>query len=225
MGNSEKLSKRQQAILEYIAKYTQRHSRPPTIREIGEAVDISSTSVVTYNLNKLVEKDLVSRDREVSRGISLTEKAHEMFDAAVNKVQSMLVRIPIKGQIVAGEPINVGNDTFETFDEDDVVELASSMLPKQQRDLFALRVSGESMIDAMVNDGDIVIMKQQQTAINGDMVAVWINSDEATTLKHFFHEGDRVRLQPANPHMAPIYVAPEDVTVQGKVVMVLRQTS
>lgn len=148
-----------------------------------------------------------------------------MFNTTVRKAQSLLVKIPIKGQIVAGQPINVGNDTFETFDEDDVVELASSMLPKQQKDLFALRVSGESMIDAMVNDGDIVIMKQQQTAINGDMVAVWINSDEATTLKHFYHEGDRVRLQPANPHMGPIYVAPEDVTVQGKVVMVLRQTS
>lgn len=224
MGNPDKLSKRQQAILEYIRKYTQRHTRPPTIREIGEAVNISSTSVVTYNLNKLAEKGLVLREREVSRGLSLTDKARERFNMAVDNVQNLLVRIPIKGQIVAGEPINVGNDTFETFDEEDIVEVAGSMLPKQQRDLFALRVSGESMIDAMVNDGDIVIMKQQQTAHNGDMVAVWLNSSDTTTLKYFFQEDGQVRLQPANPHMGPIFVSPEDVTVQGKVVMVLRQT-
>lgn len=224
MGDTEKLSKRQQAILEYIGQYAQRHNRPPTIREIGEAVDISSTSVVTYNLNKLVEKDLVSREREVSRGLSLTNKAREKFNMARESVQSALMRIPIKGQIVAGEPINVGNDTFETFDEEDVVEVASSMLPKQQKDLFALRVSGESMIDAMVNDGDIVVMKQQQTAHNGDMVAVWLNSSDTTTLKYFFREDGRVRLQPANPQMKPIFVDADDVTVQGKVVMVLRQT-
>ena len=92
-------------------------------------------------------------------------------------------------------------------------------------DLFALRVSGDSMIDAMVNDGDIVIMRQENDARNGDMVAVWL-SDDTTTLKYFYREPDnRVRLQPANPTMEPIYVECEDVQVQGKVMMVLRQTA
>ena len=95
---------------------------------------------------------------------------------------------------------------------------------KQPDDLFALRVSGDSMIDAMVNDGDIVIMRQQKTARDGEMVAIWLTPDGTTTLKYFYNEGERVRLQPANPTMEPIYVRPSDVEVQGKVMMVLRNT-
>jgi repressor LexA len=126
---------------------------------------------------------------------------------------------------VAGEPIEVGNESFEVFDEDDVVEVGINMLPtKKTEDLFALRVNGDSMIDAMVNDGDIVIMRQQETAQNGDMVAVWIESNGTTTLKHFYRDGAQIRLQPANPTMEPIYVPADDVRVQGKVMMVLRQT-
>ncbi len=223
MAKADKLSKNQQAILDYIASYIQEHTRPPTIREIGEAVGITSTSVVTYNLNKLEQKDLIVREREVSRGLRLSDRALRLYEA-VTEVAENLLRIPIMGRIIAGEPINVGNDTFRTYDEEDVVEIAASMLPKQSRDLFALRVKGDSMIDAMVNEGDIVVMRQQEIARNGDMVAVWLHSSDTTTLKHFYHEGDRIRLQPANPTMSPIYAAPEDVKVQGKVVMVMRQT-
>jgi repressor LexA len=223
MARTNKLSKTQQSILDYIASYIQEHTRPPTIREIGEAVGISSTSVVTYNLNKLEEKEWIIREREVSRGLRLSERAQNLYEAVSDAIEN-LIKIQIKGQIRAGEPINPGNDTFGTFDEEDVVEIAASMLPKQSRDLFALRVKGDSMIDAMVNEGDLVIMRQQEIARNGDMVAVWLYSSEATTLKHFYHEGDRIRLQPANPTMDPIYVDPEDVKVQGKVVMVVRQT-
>jgi len=98
------------------------------------------------------------------------------------------------------------------------------MLPEKPDGLFALRVRGDSMIDAMVNDGDIVILKPQYEAKNGDMVAVWLRND-TTTLKHFYNEGARVRLQPANPTMDAIYVNPEEVQVQGRVLMVLRQTT
>jgi repressor LexA len=97
------------------------------------------------------------------------------------------------------------------------------MLPGRSDELFALRVNGDSMIDAMVKDGDIVVMRKQQTANNGDMVAVWLRNG-TTTLKHFHHEGTRIRLQPANPTMDAIYAAPEEVQVQGKVMMVVRQT-
>jgi repressor LexA len=225
MSEEEKLSKRQQGMLNYIWESIQGAGRPPTIREIGEAVDISSTSVVNYNLTKLVEKGFVDRDKEVSRGLRLTDKASDMFETVTETIQG-LVRIPMAGTIVASQPVEVGHENFAMYDEDDAVELSSSMLNVSKTDdLFALRVSGDSMIDAMVNDGDIVIMRQQSTARNGDMVAVWLTPSDTTTLKYFYNEGERVRLQPANPHMEPIYVRPSDVRVQGKVRMVMRNTS
>jgi len=236
MSKKKPLSSRQESILGYVRKYVVDYGRPPTIREIGAATDISSTSVVNYNLTKLEKMGLIGRDSDVSRGLRLTEKAMKFLgEAPSNMVTgfvqqareaiSRMVTIPLVGQIVAGEPIEVGNESFEVYDEDDVVEVGANMLPtKKTDDLFALRVSGDSMIDAMVNDGDIVIMRQQETAQNGDMVAVWLETDGTTTLKHFFHEGKQIRLQPANPTMQPIFVPADGVRVQGKVMMVLRQT-
>ncbi|MCI0399383.1 MAG: transcriptional repressor LexA [Chloroflexi bacterium] len=225
MSNTTDLSKRQQSILDYIWEYIRGSGRPPTIREIGQAVKISSTSVVNYNLTKLTEKGYLARDAEVSRGLRLTDKTEALYGGVTSVVKG-LVRIPMVGTIVASEPLEVGHENFATYDEEDAVELSTSMLPdKSSDDLFALRVSGDSMIDAMVNDGDIVIMRKQSTARNGDMVAVWLTPSDTTTLKYFYNEGTRVRLQPANPTMGPIYVEPSQVTVQGKVMMVLRQTA
>lgn len=225
---SEKpLSERQQKMLDYIHTYMDANGRPPTIREIGSAVKISSTSVVNYNLTKLKERGLLERDAEVSRGLRLTDKALEKYGEvrdSISEAFTNLVRVPLLGNIVAGSPIEVGNGDFAVYDEDDAIEISNSMLNGRTDDLFALRVSGDSMIDAMVNDGDIVVMRQEQVARNGDMVAVWL-SDDTTTLKYFYHEGDHVRLQPANPTMDPIYVDPADVQIQGKVMMVLRQTA
>lgn len=221
------LSNRQKNILEYIGEYVQQNGRPPTIREIGAAVSISSTSVVNYNLTRLKEKGLLERDAEVSRGLRLTQTAASIYEGArkiVAEVASTIIRVPLLGNIVAGEPIEVGHDGFSVYDDDDAIEVSASMLPGKTDDLFALRVSGYSMIDAMVNDGDIVIMRQDSNARNGDMVAVWL-SDDTTTLKYFYHEGDKIRLQPANPTMGPIYADPGEVQVQGKVMMVLRKTA
>jgi repressor LexA len=231
---SEKpLSKRQQNILQFIWEYRAKHDRPPTIREIGKSANISSTSVVNYNLNRLQELGYLLREADVSRGISFTDKALQFLGAMVEKVDEVagqvverlgLVKVPLLGNIVAGQPIEVGNDGFAVYDEEDAIEVSTSMLKGRVDDLFALRVTGDSMIDAMVNDGDIVIMRKQQTANNGDMVAVWLAGD-TTTLKYFYYDGDRIRLQPANPTMDPIMVEPETVQVQGKVMMVLRQTA
>ncbi len=235
---SEKpLSKRQQKILQFIWEYRAEFDRPPTIREIGKSVSISSTSVVNYNLTRLEELGYLNRDAEVSRGISFTDKALSFLGAVAEKVNNVagqvaeqvvesfgLVKIPLLGNIVAGEPIEVGNDSFAVYDEEDAIEVSASMLKGRSDDLFALRVSGDSMIDAMVNDGDIVVMRKQETANNGDMVAVWLAGD-TTTLKYFYYDGDRIRLQPANPTMEPIYMQPRDVQVQGRVMMVLRQTA
>lgn len=227
--NEKPLSKRQHSILQFTRGYMDEHGRPPTIREIGKAVGINSTSVVNYNLSKLEEKGYLDRDPDVSRGLRLTGKAEGLAQGvgqvvtAVRDAVDRLVRIPLVGDIVAGRPVMTGNDTFSTYDEEDAVELSRAMLSEKPDGLFALRVRGDSMIDAMVNDGDIVVMRPQYEAKNGEMVAVWLRND-TTTLKHFYHEGQQVRLQPANPTMEAIYVNPADVQVQGKVVMVLRQT-
>jgi repressor LexA len=222
--NDKPLSDRQQKMLDYIHEYIGENGRPPTIREIGGAVDISSTSVVNYNLTRLKEKNLLERDAEVSRGLRLTDKAVSIYGGVrevVGEFASNFLRVPLVGNIVASEPLVTMEDAYEY---DDVVEVSASMISGRTDDLFALRVSGDSMIDAMVNDGDIVIMRTAHEARNGEMVAALVD-DDTTTLKHFYVEGDRIRLQPANPTMDPIYVERDRVQVQGKVLMVLRQTA
>lgn len=233
MSEEIKLSPRQERMIKYIHNSIEDESRPPTIREIGGALKISSTSVVNYNLNRLKEKGLLERDRTVSRGLRLTDAAFEVLglssehdDSAVTIVEKIqnLVRIPILGNIVAGEPIDVSNETFAAYDDEDVVEMSNSMLPGRKDNLFALRVDGYSMIDDMISDGDIVILQQQETAQDGDVVAAWVEG-EGTTLKRFYREREKglIRLQPRNPNMEPIYVNPEDVSIQGKLVLTVSQ--
>ena len=211
------LSRRQERILNFIRRFVKEHQFPPTIREIGEAADISSTSVVNYNLNALEKKGMIERDRNVSRGLRVVE------DDQASTLRPSVLRIPLLGRIAAGEPIPVPDELtdFAIFG-DDAVEVATGML--QDIDgIYALEVRGRSMIDALINDGDIVVMKHQNHAENGDMIAARLRDDNETTLKRFYLEGDRVRLQPANPDMQPIYVPAENVEVQGKVVMVIRK--
>ena len=213
-----KLSERQRKMLEFIQKFSQQNGYPPSIREIGEAVSISSTSVVNYNLNRLVEEGYVSRDQNVSRGIRLTEKL-----ARASERLSNVIRIPLVGRIFASEPVHLPSTDSPVFGADEAVELTRGLL-KSQDGLFALQVKGDSMIDAMVNDGDIVVMKRQAEWRNGDMVAVWLKDREETTLKHIYRDGSKVRLQPANPTMKPIMIDdPARLEVQGKVMLVVRQ--
>jgi repressor LexA len=210
------LSARQQAIVEFIQRFTHQHQYPPTIREIGQEVGISSTSVVNYNLNILEREGLIERDREVSRGIKLAGTAAQVFDPR------SLVSVPVLGRIAAGEPIPVPSSNFAVMGEE-TIELTRGLLPADTLDVYALQVRGNSMIDAMIGDGDIVVMKHQQTAQNGELVAVWLSDREETTLKRFFLENGRVRLQPENPTMKPIYPDPSHVKIQGKVVLVIRK--
>jgi repressor LexA len=208
----DKLSERQQAILDFIRGFAGENGYPPTIRQIGEAAGISSTSVVNYNLNKLEKAGYLNRDLKVSRGLRLVaETARSLF------------RVPLVGYIFAAEPVPVPGEGHP-LGGDEAIELTRDLLPDDP-DLFALRVRGDSMIDAMVNDGDIVVMKPQATARNGEMVAVWLRDRGETTLKRFYAENGRVRLQPANPSMGPIYAEPANVEVQGRVVLVVRQMS
>ncbi|MDQ3856196.1 MAG: transcriptional repressor LexA [Chloroflexota bacterium] len=212
----EALSSRQRKILAFVRAFTLQHSRPPTVREIQKALNISSTSVVDYNLKALVEKGELRRSPNISRGIELAEPL---------PVRDDTLSVPIMGTIAAGSPIEVPEHIPDPETWDDTVELPTSLMSLKGDGLFALRVKGHSMIDALIDDGDIVLMRHQSTAENGETVAVWIEKERSTTLKRFYHEGKRVRLQPANVTMEPIYRAPEDVQIQGKLVGVIRQVA
>jgi len=212
------LSTRQEKILDFIRRFMRERNFPPTIREIGETVGISSTSVVNYNLNALEKKGFIERDKGMSRGLRLVDGTGYRRPKSNN-----VIPIPLVGRIAAGEPLQVPEQAtdFRLFG-DETVEIAAGMLADTEG-VYALQVRGQSMIDALISDGDIVVMKHQQYANNGDMVAALLVDDNETTLKRFYLEGSRVRLQPANPAYEPIYVPAEGVEVQGKVMMVIRR--
>jgi repressor LexA len=205
-----RLSDRQQRILDFVGEYTTDHGYPPSIREIGQAVGISSTSVVDYNLRALERGGMILRDREVSRGLRTVGQAPV--------ARPTMVRIPIVGRIAAGEPI----EALEQHD--DFLELGAGTVPDG---CYALQVKGKSMIEDLIDDGDLVVIRPQETANNGDIVVALLMSqgpsnEGVATLKRLYREGSQVRLQPANASMQPIYVDPDQLRVRGKVVAVHR---
>jgi repressor LexA len=207
----KKLSERQRNILKYIEAYLDERGYPPSIREIGDRVGISSTSVVDYNLRVLEREGHIRRDKEVSRGLELVGGLRSQRYG-----QPRVVRIPVVGRIAAGLPIEA------TEDPSDVVELPVGSVADN---CYALRVRGTSMIEDHIDDGDLVVVRPQQSVNNGE-IAVAIVSDVTenggATLKRFYLEGDTVRLQPRNPAMQPIVVPADQVEVRGKVVKLLR---
>jgi repressor LexA len=207
----KQLSRRQQAMLEYIERFLEENTFPPTIRDIQRDLNISSTSVVDYNLNILEQRNLIRRNRNISRGIELVNRPAPLRN---------VVRVPVVGRIAAGEPIPVLEE--QLADTAEQIEITSDLIGSRRDGLFALRVRGQSMIDALIGDGDIVILRHQETCENGETVAVWLRDEKETTLKRFFLEGDQVRLQPANAAMEPIYTTSDNVEIQGKLVTVVR---
>lgn len=208
----KQLSRRQQAILEFIESFLEANDYPPTIRDIQGELGISSTSVVDYNLKVLEQHNLIRRNRNISRGIELVGRMPGRKNT---------IAIPVIGQIAAGQPIPVPDD-MQAGAATETIELSAELVPDGGQNLFALRVKGHSMVDALINDGDVVLLKQQFTCENGDTVAVWLRDEKETTLKRLYHEGDRIRLQPSNVTMAPIFTDPENVEIQGKLVTVVR---
>jgi repressor LexA len=228
------LSDRQKKILEVLQDFQDQNGYPPSIREICSQAGISSTSVVNYYLEQLEEMNYIERDRRISRGVRLLKPLDEVSQSVSRRVKeaadraSELLQIPIMGRITAGDLIPVPSSDFDYYDSESKIEIPQSQLPGREKgkDLFALEVQGDSMIDAMVNDGDIIILKPTQEARNGEMVAIWRTDNNETTLKYFFRENGHVRLQPANPTMKPIIIDdPSDLEIRGKVVMVIRQIS
>lgn len=209
------LSRKQQAIYRFIEQFLDENDYPPTIRDIQTELAISSTSVVDYNLKALETRGLIRRNSKISRGIELVNRGPSRRN---------VVAIPVIGQIAAGAPIPVPGDLEPLVGSDaaEYVELGADLLRNSDKGLFALRVKGHSMIDALINDGDVVVLRAQETCENGDTVAVWLKDQGETTLKKFFLEGNRVRLQPENMTMDPIYTPAENVAVQGRLVTVLR---
>jgi repressor LexA len=207
------LSLKQQSILRFLRQFIEEHDYPPSIRQIQDGCRISSTSVVDYNLKKLEGSGYIRRDREVSRAIELLERGGR---------RPRTMAVPIIGRIAAGQPIPVPTaDTWSNVDYAESIEVTRDMVGGRPN-VYGLRVKGTSMIDALVNDGDIVLMEAANTADNGDMVAVWLKREQEATLKRFYQEGDRVRLQPANEAIAPIYTDAANVEVQGKVLGAIR---
>ena len=211
----KKLSPKQSCILDCIRDFLADHQYPPTIRDIQNGCDISSTSVVDYNLRILQREGYLRRYPDVSRGIELLD------DPLTISRRDDIVRVPILGNIAAGDPLPIPQSDSWHSEAVDNVELPS-FLTKGKQEVFGLRVKGESMIDALVGDGDLVLMEPIEKPETGDMVAAWLIDKEEVTLKHFYMEGDMVRLQPANSTMAPITVPADRVAVRGRVVGVVR---
>jgi repressor LexA len=208
----EQLSERRRKIIEFVNDSIEQRGFPPTVREIGQATGISSTSVVDFHLRTLEEQGFLRRIPDVSRGIELLSRQAKT---------SRQTRVPIVGTIAAGSPI----EAVEGIE--DSLPLAPGLFGSIPPDeLFALRIKGDSMIDELIGDGDLVVARRQSTAEDGDIVVALL-ADGApagwgATLKRFFRQGHRIRLQPANPNMKPIYVKPSDLQIQGKVVALMR---
>ena len=215
MTMRKRLPRRRQQILDFIQDFIAENGIPPTVRDVQRACDISSTSVVDYNLKILDRDGYLNRRPDVARGI-------ELLDGDGQPV-SNAPRVQIVGGIAAGLPIPVFSiEEAASSEEFDTIEVSPD-LPRRHGKLFGLTVQGTSMIDALIDDGDVVIVKPAREASNGEMVVAWLKDQEEATLKKFYLEGDRVRLQPANSQMDPIYSPAQNVEVRGKVVTVIRK--
>jgi len=208
------LSSKQQRIIDFIRSFLTDRGYPPTVRDIVSGCGISSTSVVAYNLDILRNEGYIRRHREVSRGIELLARSPALGD---------LRQVPVIGYIAAGEPIPVPTaDVWDVTASSDTLEVPNN-LTQGREEVYALKVKGSSMVDALINDGDIVLMQYVNVVENGEMAAVWLKAEKEATLKEVYVEPGRIRLQPANSQMQPIYAEPDNVEIQGKVIAVIRQ--
>jgi len=206
----KRLSDVQTQIIDFIEKFIEKHDYAPSVRDVANGCGIASSTVAQYHLNILEREGHISRGRKVSRSISLLKR------------QSAFTTVPLLGTISAGIPIPVpNNDTWVQIAEENLA------VPKEVTegldDIYALKVKGTSMIDALIDDGDIILMQQTHAAEDGDMVAVWLRDRQEVTLKKIYLKGSNILLQPANKLMEPIYCRPDNVEIQGKVVGVIRK--
>ena len=208
------LSRKQKQIISFIRQYLRDNGYPPSVRDIVKGCDISSTSVVVYNLNKLERAGYIRRQSDISRGIELLDKRRE----------KRLVYIPIIGEIAAGEPIPVLDANKSAVTSDEGLGVSDDLI-QRRGNIYAVKVKGESMVDALIGDGDIVLLSYVDNVEEGDMTAVWLKKEQEITLKKLFKEGERVRLESANSQISPIYTSADNIDIQGRVVAVIRRMS
>jgi repressor LexA len=210
---AREVSERQRQLLALLRESIRQQGRAPSLRELGERLGGVSPAGVHLQLRALAEKGLVRWPRGRPRLLELTTPAEEVR----RPDEAALWRVPIVGSIAAGRPI----EAYESPEGSVLVERRHLRMrpPAHGADLFALRVKGDSMVDACIQDGDIVVVRRQATADDGDTVVALLDGEQAT-LKRFFREAGRVRLMPANPYYPPIYA--KEVQIQGKVVGVVR---
>ena len=211
------ITERQTKIYQFILDFRQENARPPTYEEIRCALTLSSKDMVSRDLQALEDAGFITREKGVARGLRVVVEVEHAC------LEDRVIAVPLLGRIAAGRNFRLPDGDAPPFGYEDRIAVTSDISGKY-RDLFALEVEGNSMVDALVADGDVILVRPQHIAENGDMVAAWIRSSEETTLKYFYHEGDRVRLQPANQTMDPWYVGPEDIEIGGKVVAVIRRS-
>lgn len=203
-----RVSETRERILKFIRDFIDDRGYAPTVRDIVKGCGLSSTAVVQHHLNTLEEQGRIRRDPEVFRSIQLADRTN-------------VVRVPLLGTIAAGEPIPVPAPETWTSAAIETLELTDKVT--QGKEVYALKVKGTSMIDALIDDGDIVLIEPASTADDGDMVAVWLKDEQEVTLKRLYREPERICLKPANRLMEPIYCPPENIEIQGKVIGVLRE--
>jgi repressor LexA len=202
-----KMSNRQNSILEFIKNEVRDKGYPPSVREIGEAVGLASSSTVHGHLDRLEKKGLIRRDPTKPRAIEILGDD----DEGIYQISSSIRQIPLIGKVTAGVPITATENIEEYF------PLPVNMVGDQP--VFMLSVMGDSMIEAGIHDGDYVIVRQQPTAVNGDIVVAMTEENEAT-VKTFYKERDHIRLQPENSSMQPIRLS--NVSILGKVIGLIR---
>ena len=206
------ISKRRQDILDFISNFVEDKGYAPTVRDIMWGCNISSTAVVQHHLKILEREGYISRDPEVSRSITLADRMKNT------------IKVPVLGFISAGEPIPVPQPDTWSHDFLDALELSVELMDVKNN-TYALIVKGLSMIDALIDHGDIVVMQATNTVEDGTMAAVWLKKEQEVTLKKVYREPGRIRLQPANCYMEPFYHDPENVEIQGRVLGVIRRLS
>lgn len=204
-------SNTRQRILDFIHKFSDQRTYSPTVREIARGCNISTPSVVQYHLNMLEGEGHIRRDPKVFRSIQLLGRRREA-----------LSRVPLLGTIAAGKPIPVPTPDSWTTVPEEALQLTEE-LTQGKKNVYALKVKGNSMIDAFVDDGDVVLIEQTAKVENGEMAAVWLKMEQEVTLKKVYREAGRIRLQPANKEMKPMYYQADDIEIQGKVIGVLRK--
>ncbi|MBI63875.1 MAG: repressor LexA [Chloroflexi bacterium] len=219
------LSVRQKKIIDFIEKWFAEYDYAPSVRDIQIGCEISSTSVVQYNLEKLKKIGILKNHSEVSRSLRLTQHNSQLPKYGTNNLNHNITEIfsvPMLGTISAGEPFPLPDEeSWSEIYSKEHIELPQSIAGNSSN-IYALKVKGKSMIDALISDGDLVIMQHTKIVSNGQMAAVRIIKDNTTTLKNYFQKGNNVRLEPANKDFRPILLESKDVEIIGKVKAVWR---